>query len=363
MKTAKKITAPTGKWGVMVDVTLEQLERGVGLDRTDRMTRSEREKRKAQQALSHARRARKARERDEEVEAQIKDTINPVDLKRASVITACLTAHIDLAAVRRARRAGMLMGSMSEEATFDTWALVNRTIAKAGRKALNDERNGRPFLALLRAAEWLGRMPALPDLRGREDVPEHAQWLLAVVHHRAKTAVKKWYEANADLDSLERLESVMADNADPFENFKADQPPGMVGARYRAPGTINKDVLSMAATAAITKKRLDNLTELLLDHLRSDELILWSEISQLVYGCLNIPLPKKWWDMSNEAKATRAKRLVRQQFAWYPQMMQDLREALEERDIHFSFETVPVSFAPAPGEAAVASPVLEGASA
>lgn len=309
----------------MIDATQEQLQAGRGLSRADMTPEERREHDNAKQR----RRARQYRKRQRaKAEAEAKErttTIDNADLRSAMEVTAHLSRLIDDVSARRARKSERIIGNRAEDACFETFSLVNRSIAGAIKRG-ERERDG-----LLEAAEWLSRQPGIPSL-GREDGPPDAKWLLSVVEFRSRSAIQDWYEREPSIESIERLDTAMGNSEDPLERFMADGPPSILGARWTQPGQVDEAVVQMVIAGAITERGLDALVELILANLRTDGSFPWKEHAEEVFAALG--LEGHWGVLcrkvpSEDLRGRYAKGVARRAIAFVLPAMQQAVEMME----------------------------------
>lgn len=287
--------APKEADNIMEDATEEQLRAGRGVLPRD-MTREEREERKRSMQRRRARQYRKRQERAAENRAKDAKALPKGAVKNALDVTAHLSEKIDLVAQRRARKAARLLGSIAEDATFETFATVNRSIAGA------IHRDERPKEELIEAAAWLSREPGIPTVHWKDDPPKHASWLMSVIEYRSRTAIQDWYDKNPSLESLAQGDSAIASthSDDYYDRFCAKQDLGLLGARWPRPGQVDVAIIQGVIAGAITGRGLDALVELILGNLRSDGLFPWTEYAEEVFTALG--LAHRWQQI--EAKAT-----------------------------------------------------------
>ena len=280
----------------MDDATQEQLEAGRGLSPAD-MTPEERRLRKNQMQRRRASKHRKAQTRKAEAEAKERTTtFQKGDVRNALDVTALLSNKIDQVVARRAQKASRLLGSLAEDACFETFAAVNRSIAGA---IVRSERTKEDLLV---AAEYLSQQPGIPSVHWKDDPPEHASWLMSVIEYRSRTAIQEWYAKEPSLESLAHGDSVIGSTRsdDYYDRFCAKRQPGLLGARWSQPGQVDVGIVQGIITGAITERGLDPLVELILANLRSDGLFTWSEHAEEVFVALG--LAHRWQQI--EAKAS-----------------------------------------------------------
>lgn len=282
-----------------MDASLDQLTRGRGLRRKD-MTPEERREHDNALQRKRARQYRKRHQRREEAEAKERATsLTTAQRKAALDVTAHLSEKVDLVVARRVRKAARLLGTRAEDATFDTFAAVNRSIAGT---IARDERD---HDELLIAAEWLSRQPGIPDVDPRE-APPHARWLMNVIEYRSRSAIKAWYDHEASLDAL--ATSLDATSHDDFyDHFHADQAPTIMGARYPRPGSLDPALVQMVLAGAITAHGLDALVETVLANLRSDGSFSWSKHAEEVFVALGLTLHWHLLDMKGASPELRGR--------------------------------------------------------
>jgi hypothetical protein len=136
---------------------------------------------------------------------------------------------------------------------------------------------------LIESAEWLAGEVGLPNVD--KSAPPASKWIISVINRQANQKIIDTYRNNKEV-SLEYLEAAtdggFLNRLDDIANFKADQPPGMIGWRPTNPGALPQDVFAIAINAAIEEKGLDWLTDLILNHLLSNGLADWSAIYEQV---------------------------------------------------------------------------------
>lgn len=306
--------------------TQEQLLAGRGLRRRD-MTPEERHAHNLALQRKRARRYRKGQQRAAEAQAHDRKEVRKEAIRDALDATSILSEKIDLVAQRRARKAARLLGSIAEDATFDTYKTVNRSIAGA------IYRNERPKDELIAAAEWLSQQPGIPTV-GLE-APPHSKWLMSVIEYRSRSALQDWYERHPSIESLAQGDSVIASTHqdDYYERFCADRQPLIMGARWARPGEIDPGVLQSVITGAITSRGLDPLVELVLANLRSDGTFPWSEHAGAVFQALDLQLH---WHLlcrkvdSPEVRGRYARNAAREALSFILPAMQQAIALMEE---------------------------------
>lgn len=263
------------------NATEQQLRAGRGLQRRD-MTPEERHQHDLAKQRKRARQYRAQQGRASEAKARDRKEVQREALREALDVTSILSDKIDLVAQRRARKAARLLGSIAEDATFDTYKTVNRSIAGA---IYRDER---PKDELLTAAEWLSQQPGIPTV-GFE-APPHSKWLMSVIEYRSRSAIKEWYEREPSIESLAQGDSAIASTYydDYYDRFCADGQPAVAGARWPRPGQIDMGIVQAIMAGAITARGLDPLVELILANLRSDDSFPWSEHAAEVFQALDL---------------------------------------------------------------------------
>lgn len=267
------------------DATQEQLEAGRGLKPAD-MTPEERHLHKNKLQRGRASKHRKGQVLKEEAEGKERTTtLSQAQVKDALDVTALLAAKIDLVAARRAQKASRLLGTVAEDATFETFSKVNRSIAGA---IARDERSKEDLLV---AAEYLSNEPGIPSVHWRDEPPEHASWLMSVIEYRSRTAIQDWYDhKEPTIESLAYGDSVIASthSDDYYDRFCADRQLGIMGARFVRPGAIDPAIVQGIIMGAITERGLDALVELILSNLRSDGYFPWSKHAEDVFLALGL---------------------------------------------------------------------------
>ena len=266
------------------DATQDQLEAGRGLDPKD-MTPEERRLHRNRLQRRRARAYRKGQEAKAEAERKERGTeFEEGEVRDALEITAHLSRLIDDISARRARKAARLIGTRAEDACFETFSAVNRSIAGAIKR--EEYERGQ----LLEAAEYLSHQPGIPNVRHDDEAPDGSKWLLSVIEFRSRSAIQSWYEHEPSIESIERLDTTMAatGNDDFFDRFQADTQPAILGARWPQPGQVDHGMVQMVIAGAITERGLDAFVELVLANLRSDGSFSWKAHAEDVFRTLGL---------------------------------------------------------------------------
>lgn len=179
-------------------------------------------------------------------------------------------------------------------------------------------------------------------------------WLVRMVRNRVLDNLTNLYtEAhNLSWTNLDLIATVMASitggTDDPISShFKASKAPTMVGARFRAPGAIDVDVLQMAMNAAITERGLDLMVEILLDsdNRESGGAVRWSKIAREVFLATPGGLGEHYWRAVRDAtahlkspkraRAEAAAKHVQNLFEWLPDLIVGVHDAFDIRPVGY----------------------------
>lgn len=204
-----------------------------------------------------------------------------------------------------------------------------------------------------------GRVPAdqVTDEQRQERrrVAKARKWLMGVANNRVMGALVDAYtdQRNLRWDNIDVIATVMASingvGDDPLmASFKADRAPAMLGAKYQRPGSIDPALLSQAITAAITERRLDPITEILLheDNRRSNGQVKWSACAEAIFLVSPGEHGPWMWDavvratagMGDErrARGVAARTHVQNLFAWLPGFIVDVVQSFDIHQIGYA---------------------------
>jgi hypothetical protein len=199
---------------------------------------------------------------------------------------------------------------------------------------------------IVEAATWLGKQGNLPgnvyaEQVGSEVVAECAMWLLSVTYNAVLDAIRTWLRrySTADGDQLVRFEAVEASGtfygADEFLSHHKVDDLTMHGHRYPRPGAVNKEYLATAISAWITERKLDPVTEVLLNDewLNTDGTFRWTEHADKVWAACGLPMAAFELLPNDKAKADAARKAARNRYADLPEAIGRMMHALGEYEV------------------------------
>jgi hypothetical protein len=110
------------------------------------------------------------------------------------------------------------------------------------------------------------------------------RWLMQVVNVMARNVIADAYRDPDNAVSHDRIDSVLdvvfSGLSDPgLDHHKAQSPPASTGTRIGQPGVVDPTVIAWIITTRITEQGLDQVTEAILDALRSDGLADWAGLA------------------------------------------------------------------------------------
>lgn len=233
-------------------------------------------------------------------------------------VVAPLTDVVDRIAKSQSRRAERYLGNISQNVSVAAWdGAINRMSQSKWAIKL-----------LILAADSLREVPYHENIRARdfddEAVGKARAYILNTIRKEAVKAINKAFDEQPTLDSIDFGESVLdnfKDVGDPVaEKFGADRKPLMQGFRFTGPGEVDWTTLSMAIAHIITEKRLDPLTEIMLndDYLTKDGSFMWAEHGDKVWQACGLPLNAYFKQTDRRKRAEMAKRVARNRFSWLP---------------------------------------------
>lgn len=184
------------------------------------------------------------------------------------------------------------------------------------------------------------------DPADRKQVKKARKWLMGMVNNRVRGSIVDSYMASHNLDwtKIDLITTVMATINGPGDDpttarFKADRAPAFLGTRFQAPGSVNRDVVAMAITAAITERKLDPLVEFLLDNRRTDGAVEWSKHAETIFRLTPGGEGEWMWDAvvkatekharPQNARGVAAMRHARNLFGWMPGLIVAIVESLD----------------------------------
>ena len=195
------------------------------------------------------------------------------------------------------------------------------------------------------------------ERKERKAVSRARKWLMGMANNRVMGALVDSYtdQRNLRWENIDLITTVMASingvGDDPMlSRFKADRAPAFLGTRFQRPGGIDSGVLATALNAAITERRLDRMTEILLkeENRRTNGQVKWSAIAKQVFlASSGGVIEGEWmWDAvwrstehharPNKARGEAAKLYVRSEFEWLPHLVVSLVESFDQHPIGYA---------------------------
>ena len=287
-----------------------------------RIAKSAGNARAAQRQAAARARAKKKQELDE----IIRSDVRPKRKRLAAAWDVALTLQpeIDRLARSKARWAERFLGSVVEDVPQIVLERVALVVAKSDRDVD----------VLLKAAKAVAKRKMPED----KAVRIQRKWLGGMVYNMVLGTLVDLYTSDENLRNvnLDIIATVMASIAgvgeDPLTSrFKADRAPSMVGTRFQAPGTVDYMVVATAVAGAIREHGLDQMADLLLDHLRNDGTVAWQKVAEEVFLASPDGMGEHYWDTitqasermkrPSKAQAEAARNWVRHQFSWLPEVI------------------------------------------
>lgn len=203
-----------------------------------------------------------------------------------------------------------------------------------------------------RAAFYLSKQGNLPERIhandvGDETVAECAAWLLSVTYNVTLDAIRTWLRryakgpdgAHGRPQDLIRFEAVEASGtlwgADEFLSHHKVDDLSLTGHTFPAPGRVNREYLAVAIGAWITARRLDPLTEALINDewVNTDGTFRWTEHADKVWAACGLPMAAYEALPNTKARAEAAKKAARNRYADLPSAIAEMASALAEQEV------------------------------
>jgi len=251
---------------------------------------------------------------------------------------------IQQAVTAQVQRAGRYVATWDADVEALATDRLHHELLRQRLKERNDEKCwGSENLA--KAAFWLSKQGNLPasitgKQTGDDTVAECAAWLLSVTYNVTLDAIRTWLKhySSANGDALIRYEAVEASGtlwgADEFLSHHMVSDLTMHGHRFPAPGKANREYLATAISAWITARKLDPLTEVLINDewLTTDGSFRWTEHSDKVWAATGLPMSAYELLPNDKARADAAKRAVRNRYADLPHAIGRMASTLAEQE-------------------------------
>jgi hypothetical protein len=322
------------------DAYLEQFTNrpAVGIEKGRRagLTDGKTDKSRKRMAVARARAARKA-----QFDATIASGARPSDerLSAAWMVVMPMAPIVEKIAASKARWAARYLGSVVEDMPSEVIEKMVLLLAKSDED-LNLLRQAAEELgdSAKRSGKIPGEQLSDDERAERRKIAKARKWLMGMTNNRVMGALVDAYTAQHNLrwDNIEVISTVMASISgvgdDPlYSRHKADKAPAMMGGYFQSPGSINPSALAMTIAASITERRLDALTELLLDedNRRTDGAFQWSDNAEKVF--MLTPGASARWDAvvrataghadPRKSRGAAARMLCRETFAWLPSVI------------------------------------------
>lgn len=252
---------------------------------------------------------------------------------------------IQQAITAQAQRAGRYVSTWDADIEELTTDRLHHEILRQRVKERKDQKCwGSEVLA--KAAFWLSKQENLPgtvhaERVGEEVVAEAAKWLLSVTHNATLDAIRTWLKrySSANGDALVRYEAVQASGTlygtDEYLAAHKVDDLTMHGHRFPAPGQVNREYLATAISAWVTDRKLDPLTEVLLDEekVNTDGTFRWTEHADKVWEACGLPMEAFANLPHDKAKAEAAKKAARNRYADLPEAVMKMASVLAENEI------------------------------
>jgi hypothetical protein len=297
-------------------MSISNITNGSGLRFKD-MTPEERKAYTNAQAKRRMRHYRKKQEK-ESVE---KEPVQPESFATAMEVCEIVLPKIKQIVAYKQGKASWYTGSKVRD-DIESDVLIGLAEAVASSKWEEDD--------LIDSAEWLANEVGLPNVD--KSAPPASKWIISVINRQANQKIIDIYRNNKEV-SLEYLEAAtdggFLNRLDDIANFKADQPPGMIGWRPTSPGALPQDAFAIAINAAIKEKGLDWLTDLILDNLLSNGLADWSTVYEQVLLNVHHVNPDVL-EITKAAQVSIAKLSVESLFGWLPKVVVQLYARLSD---------------------------------
>lgn len=287
-----------------------------------------------------AARARAARKAQLDAVAASPVVPDPQRLEQAWNVLTPLIPIVERIAAGKAAWARRFLGSASED--IASMAIEAMVLVLARSTTLDLDVLATAATQLAQAGGVPGDQPTGDD-RAAKGVGRSRKWLMGLVNNRVMGALVDAYTASNGLrwQNIDLVATVMTSisgvGEDPMvAHTKASRAPAMVADHTVAPGAIDSGLLAAAINAAITDRRLDRMTEVLLANLRTDGSVAWAQCAQAVFEA--DPRGSAWPLVCQAtahladpraARADAARTLARLRFDWLPGLVVALVDAFE----------------------------------